>query len=119
MKTPCKLPLVSKLTKNDQSFVVKVFCDEFTMLLPGDATTETWKSFTNKRVFKSTLLVAPHHGSNAENEASIYDFIEPEYIMISSGKRSKYGHPTHSAAEEMCLSLSKINLDKALLTSNY
>lgn len=44
---------------------------------------------------------AAHHGSNYSNSSGILEKIKPENIMVSCGKKNRYGHPGKEAVARM------------------
>lgn len=47
---------------------------------------------------RSTVLLAPHHGSKTSSSAEFLAAVQPEVVLVQSGYRNRYGHP---AAEVM------------------
>lgn len=43
---------------------------------------------------RSTVLVAPHHGSRTSSTAAFLSAVQPEVIVIQVGRRNRYGHPS-------------------------
>lgn len=44
---------------------------------------------------ESTVLQAPHHGSNGSNSLPFINAVDPEWVVITAGH--KYNHPTPEA----------------------
>jgi len=42
---------------------------------------------------KSTVLLAPHHGSNTSSLGYFLDQVDPELILISAGYMNRFGFP--------------------------
>lgn len=42
---------------------------------------------------RSTILVAPHHGSNTSSSAELLAAVQPQAAWISAGYRNRYRHP--------------------------
>jgi len=82
---------------NNTSIVLKVTYGEVSVLFTGDAEYEAEKLLLNSGAdLESTVLKAPHHGSET---SSCYEFLRevmPEYIVISVGQDNSYGHPHDS-----------------------
>ena len=47
---------------------------------------------------RSTLLLAPHHGSKTSSSAEFLAVVHPQVVVVQAGYRNRYGHP---AAEVM------------------
>ena len=83
---------------NNNSMVIKATLGSISFLFPGDikarAETELAANFTN--LLKSTVLLAPHHGSKTSSTDMFLAKVDPEVVIISSGRQSRFGcpHPT-------------------------
>lgn len=44
---------------------------------------------------------AAHHGSDYSNSSGILETLKPEHIMVSCGKKNRYGHPGKAAVARM------------------
>ena len=80
---------------NNTSIVMKLHYGEFTMLFTGDAEAPVEDYLHQKygNALKADVLKVGHHGSKT---SSIYKFIskvQPQYALISCGKREIYNHP--------------------------
>jgi len=42
---------------------------------------------------RSTLLLAPHHGSKTSSSAEFLSAVQPAVVLVQSGYRNRYGHP--------------------------
>ncbi len=42
---------------------------------------------------RSTVLLAPHHGSKTSSSAEFLAAVQPAVVMVQSGYRNRYGHP--------------------------
>ena len=42
---------------------------------------------------RSQLLKAGHHGSTTSTSAAFLGAVRPELVVISAGRRNRYGHP--------------------------
>lgn len=75
---------------NDSGLVARYEHGEFSMLFPGDIEIGREKILVEKHPdLNSTLLLAPHHGSKSSSSQLFLHAVQPEGIVISSGK-SKY-----------------------------
>ena len=80
---------------NNTSIVMKLHYGQFTMLFTGDAEAPVEDYLQQKygSALKADVLKVGHHGSKT---SSIYKFIskvQPQYALISCGKREIYNHP--------------------------
>ncbi|MFC1826259.1 DNA internalization-related competence protein ComEC/Rec2, partial [Thermodesulfobacteriota bacterium] len=81
--------------QNNNSMVIKATLGSISFLFPGDikarAETELAANFAN--LLKSTVLLAPHHGSQTSNTDGFLAKVAPEVVIISSGPQSRFGCP--------------------------
>ncbi len=66
------------------------------MLLPGDIEARTERELIrrNREQLGSTLLVAPHHGSNSSSTWAFVKAVTPRIVVYAAGYRNSFGHPT-------------------------
>lgn len=80
---------------NNNSMVIKATLGSISFLFPGDikarAETELAAGFVN--LLKSTVLLAPHHGSQTSSTNVFLAKAAPEVVIISSGRQSRFGCP--------------------------
>lgn len=65
------------------------------ILLPGDATIETWQDILEdfgERDLKSDILLAPGHGSENHINKEILEVIKPDLIIVSIEEGRDYGY---------------------------
>ncbi|MDU0355040.1 MBL fold metallo-hydrolase [Paraglaciecola aquimarina] len=80
---------------NNGSCVMKISDGIHSVLLPGDID----KSIEQNLVelygaqLKSTLLLAPHHGSNTSSTTPFIQTVDPEYVVFSQGFKNRWGFP--------------------------
>jgi competence protein ComEC len=87
---------VSFWDSNDGSIVAKLTYGKTSVMLTGDATSETEKIILNeysKQVLASTILKVGHHGSRTSTSEDFVKAVTPAYALISDGKDNNYGHP--------------------------
>lgn len=77
---------------NNTSIVLKLTYQDISILLTGDATSETEKKILNKDI-NSTVLKVGHHGSKYSSTKSFLKKVNPKYAIISVGKNNIYNHP--------------------------
>ncbi|HEC13269.1 MAG TPA: DNA internalization-related competence protein ComEC/Rec2 [Acidiferrobacteraceae bacterium] len=80
---------------NDASCVLHVEGRCGSILLTGDieALAEQYLVNVYGVGLASDVLVAPHHGSRSSSTASFLEAVKPQWVLIPSGYRSRYGHP--------------------------
>ena len=73
---------------------------DFSMVLTGDATTESeediidqWIGADGKADYKIDILKVGHHGSKTSTGKAFAEILSPDIAVISVGKNNKYGHP--------------------------
>jgi competence protein ComEC len=87
---------VSDWTTNDGSIVAKLTYRKISIMLTGDATSETERivlAENSKDILKSQILKVAHHGSHTSTSPLFIEAVAPLYALISDGKNNKYGHP--------------------------
>ena len=82
-------------TKNSQSCVLKVALGESVILLTGDIerVDEVALALRYEHELKSTLLIAPHHGSKTSSSYALLKRAAPEIVFIGAGYKNSFGHP--------------------------
>ena len=80
---------------NDRSVVFKLTWEDFSMLFPGDiqAAREHLLAENRPRHLSSTILMAPHHGSDSSSTRFFLDRVDPEIVIISCGFNNPYRFP--------------------------
>ena len=87
--------LIPDGTSNDNSLVFKLTWDDFSMLFPGDILSGRERLLADRmpRHLSSTVLLAPHHGSNSSSTRFFLDQVGPETVVISCGFNNPYRFP--------------------------
>lgn len=80
---------------NNNSLTVKVKFGSISFLFPGDimAAAERELIGSDKNQLTSTVLIAPHHGSRSSNSEIFLNSVNPEIVIISSGRKFRPGIP--------------------------
>jgi competence protein ComEC len=80
---------------NNNSLVLKESLGAKSFLFPGDIQTraEYELAAIAGDKLKSTVLLAPHHGSKTSSTERFIEKVNPEVIIISSGWKSRFGFP--------------------------
>ena len=76
------------LSANDTSLVLRITCDDRTVLLPGDVESAGQAAVTalGRRVGADVLLL-PHHGSWQPTLPDFYQAVSPEFALVSAGRK--------------------------------
>jgi len=80
---------------NNNSLVVKISMGSTSFLFPGDIMAAAEKELVSLagRKLNSTVLIAPHHGSRSSSSAAFLGEVNPEVIVVSSGRQSRFKLP--------------------------
>lgn len=80
---------------NDNSCVLKIETAKGSVLLTGDieAIAENVLLGNVPEKLRSTVLIAPHHGSKTSSTLSFLQAVKPEIILITAGYRNQFHHP--------------------------
>ena len=80
---------------NNNSMVLKISFGSTSFLFPGDIKSRAeyeLVSMSGDRL-KSTVLLAPHHGSKTSSSKPFLEKVNPEVVVISSRWKSRFGFP--------------------------
>ncbi|MEY4640597.1 MAG: hypothetical protein RLZZ227_591 [Pseudomonadota bacterium] len=81
-------------SSNDGSCVLLVSAGDHALLLPGDIEQSAERRLYNHSALKrTTVLLAPHHGSRSSSSAAFVASTRPQLVVYSSGYRNRFGHP--------------------------
>jgi competence protein ComEC len=85
----------AKWKPNARSCTLKVTLGERSMLLPGDieAVQETELLNRDPGRLRSTVLLAPHHGSGTSSSVPFLTAVNPQIALFQVGYRNRYHHP--------------------------
>lgn len=87
----------SGMETNTASVVAKLIYGENEFLLTGDSPIAIEQYLVSQGDtlgnLRSDVLKAGHHGSKTSSSEDFIKTVSPEYVVISSGKNNKYGHP--------------------------
>ena len=83
---------------NNNSLVVKVSLGSTSFLFPGDIMAAAEKELVGMagKKLNSTVLISPHHGSRSSSSTVFLREVNPEVVVISSGRKGRFKlpHPT-------------------------
>ena len=80
---------------NNNSLIVKASLKSISFLFPGDVMAEAEKELVHLEGnnLSSTVLIAPHHGSKTSSSQVFLNSVNPEVVIISSGRNSRFKFP--------------------------
>ena len=80
---------------NNNSLVVKASLKSISFLFPGDIMAEAEKELVHLvgNRLSSTVLIAPHHGSRTSSSKIFLNAVNPEAVIISSGRNNRFKLP--------------------------
>ena len=89
------------VSENDNSCVLKIQSEQGAIMLTSDIETsaESWLVETYGNALKSSVLIAPHHGSKTSSTLKFLQAVQSEYVLVSSGYRNQFGHPHRDVLE--------------------
>jgi len=86
---------------NNNSLVIRISLGSISFLFPGDIMAEAEKEVVeiSSAALRSTVLLAPHHGSKSSSTALFIDDVDPQVVVISSGWKDSFRFPHSSVLE--------------------
>ncbi|MBM2845279.1 MAG: comEC [Bacteroidetes bacterium] len=86
---------------NNTSVACKLQYGSVSFLLPGDAEEEAEKDMAGVYgdFLRADVLKAGHHGSSTSSTTQFLEVVRPGHVVISVGRRNKFGHPAPSVVE--------------------
>ena len=93
-----------KLETNENSIVGRLVYGSSTFMLTGDAPMEVEKYLVEQDKIsnlKSDVLKLGHHGSRTSTSDIFLGVVHPDYAVISSGLKNRYGHPHEEVLERL------------------
>ncbi|MFA6050144.1 MAG: MBL fold metallo-hydrolase [Candidatus Paceibacterota bacterium] len=93
---------VSNLSTNDGSIIAKLVYKNTSMMLQGDAPEkiETYLLSLGDDL-NADILKTGHHGSKTSSAFEYVKAVSPQYAVISSGGKNRYGHPHQEVLETL------------------
>lgn len=79
---------------NANSIVARLDYGSFSMLLAGDAESQTEHRLLTKQLdLRAKVLKVAHHGSKYASSGDFLNRVKPEIAIVSCGAWNRYGHP--------------------------
>ena len=80
---------------NNNSLVIRISFGAVSFMFPGDimAAAERELQQMTKSQLRSTVLMAPHHGSKTSSSDAFLDAVQPQICVISCGWKNRYKFP--------------------------
>ncbi len=90
-----------RLAPNAMSCVLRVStsgAEPRSVLLTGDIEAAQERALLARAptpgvTLRSTVLIAPHHGSQTSSTQEFLEAVQPEQTLVQVGRRNRYGHP--------------------------
>ncbi|MFP3927698.1 MAG: DNA internalization-related competence protein ComEC/Rec2 [Desulfobacteraceae bacterium] len=88
---------------NDRSLVIRLSQHGSSFLFPGDLESkgEAELAAIAGHELKSTVLLAPHHGSSSSSTPGFLECVRPEWCVISAGAGNRFGFPHPEALDRI------------------
>ncbi len=102
---------VSGWASNDGSVIARLSYGDTSVMLTGDATTETESivlGANSAAKLRSTVLKVGHHGSRTSTSREFFKTVSPLYALISAGPDNRYGHPHQDVLQTLTAAGAKI-----------
>ena len=105
------------------SIVFKLTYGETSVLFTGDLEHEGDELLLPyENILKADILKIAHHGSITNTTEKLLYFIQPEYAIVSVGKKNKFKHPSQIVMQRLKKQNINITIDypnsKFILSSN-
>ena len=93
------LQYFSGANRNDRSCTLLVRNDAQSVYLSGDIGIDAERVLTDQLPRRLSVLIAPHHGSQSSSSSLFTRHTQPDWVIYSAGRFSRYGHP-HAVVTE-------------------
>jgi len=94
-------PGYSGIEPNEGSLFVRADVGDASLLITGDANSETEAKMSAVWDWDVDVLKAGHHGSRFSTSAEWLKLTSPSVVVASSGRGNLYGHPAKSMVERV------------------
>ncbi len=86
---------VKKAKPHDGMLVARLSYASSSVMLTGDMekNLEDYLIFLDNKGLKSDILKVGHHGSRTSSSEAFLGYVNPDWAIISNGKKNRYGHP--------------------------
>ena len=80
-------------SENNNSCVLQVRGRGHSLLLSGDIESAVERRLVLRygEALNSTVLIAPHHGSDSSSSYALLKMVNPDYVVFASGYRNRFG----------------------------
>ena len=103
--SPNKQKLITENNLNNNSLLIKLKYNDFSMLFTGDieeiAEKQILDEYKNSDILKTTILKVAHHGSKTSSIQEFINEVKPKIALIGVGKNNKFGHPNEDVLERL------------------
>ena len=87
---------------NANSIVARLDYGSFSMLLAGDAESQTEHRLMTKELdLQTKVLKVAHHGSKYASSGDFLNRVKPEIAIVSCGAWNRYGHPNQGVLDRL------------------
>ena len=87
---------------NANSIVARLDYGSFSMLLAGDAESQTEHRLLTKDLnLQTKVLKVGHHGSKYASSSDFLNRVKPEIAIVSCGAWNRYGHPSQGVLDRL------------------
>ena len=87
---------------NANSIVARLDYGSFSMLLAGDAESQTEHRLLTKELdLQAKVLKIAHHGSKYASSGDFLNRVKPEIAIVSCGAWNRYGHPNQAVLDRL------------------
>jgi competence protein ComEC len=87
---------------NANSIVARLDYGSFSMMLAGDAESQTEHRLLTKELdLQSKVLKIAHHGSKYASSGDFLNRVKPEIAIVSCGAWNRYGHPAQAVLDRL------------------
>ncbi|SDY59041.1 DNA internalization-related competence protein ComEC/Rec2 [Nitrosomonas sp. Nm58] len=86
---------------NESSCVLKITTHHGSVLLPADIEKSSEQALLARasQQLRSTVLIAPHHGSKTSSTEAFIRQVNPRLTLFTVGYRNHFGHPSEEVVE--------------------
>jgi competence protein ComEC len=94
---------------NANSIVARLDYGSFSMLLAGDAESQTEHRLLTKDLdLQAKVLKIAHHGSKYASSADFLERVKPAFAIVSCGAWNRYGHPAQAVLDRLRAANAKL-----------